>query len=63
MNSKTAMLAAAIGSLFVMTTRSTVAADDPTTEKCYGIAKAGKNDCAGPGHVCTGLAKTDGDPD
>jgi uncharacterized membrane protein len=63
MNSKTVMLAAAVGSLFVLSTRSTVAADDPTTEKCYGIAKAGKNDCAGPGHVCTGLAKTDGDPD
>jgi uncharacterized membrane protein len=27
------------------------------------VAKAGKNDCAGPGHVCAGLAKTDADPD
>jgi uncharacterized membrane protein len=24
------------------------------TEKCYGIAQAGKNDCAGPGHSCAG---------
>jgi uncharacterized membrane protein len=24
------------------------------TEKCYGIAQAGKNDCAGPGHGCAG---------
>ncbi len=31
-------------------------------EKCYGVVKAGKNDCAGPGHTCQGQAKTDGDP-
>ncbi len=33
------------------------AADDPTTEKCYGIAKAGKNDCAGAQHACSGQSK------
>jgi uncharacterized membrane protein len=27
------------------------------TEKCYGIAKAGKNDCAGPSHACAGQSK------
>jgi|HubBroStandDraft_6_1064221.scaffolds.fasta_scaffold472222_2 uncharacterized membrane protein len=63
MNSKTAMLAAAVGSLFTLAAHSIFAADDPTTEKCYGVAKAGKNDCAGPGHVCAGLAKIDGNPD
>jgi uncharacterized membrane protein len=63
MNSKTVMLAAAVGSLFALGARSIPAADDPTTERCYGVAKAGKNDCAGPGHVCAGLAKKDGDPD
>jgi uncharacterized membrane protein len=63
MNSKTAMLAAAIGSLFALRPPVLAAADDPATEKCYGVAKAGKNDCAGPGHVCSGLAKTDADPD
>jgi uncharacterized membrane protein len=32
-------------------------------EKCYGIAKAGMNDCANLSgtHSCAGLAKTDGD--
>jgi uncharacterized membrane protein len=63
MNSKTAMLAAAVGSLFALRPPALVAADDPKTEKCYGVAKAGKNDCAGPGHVCSGLAKTDANPD
>ncbi len=30
------------------------------TEKCYGVAMAGKNDCAaGPGTSCAGTSKTD----
>jgi uncharacterized membrane protein len=62
MNSKTVMLMAAVGSLVALNAPAIRAADDPTTEKCYGVAKAGKNDCAGPGHVCAGLAKTDGNP-
>ncbi|MEW5882054.1 MAG: DUF2282 domain-containing protein [Pseudomonadota bacterium] len=29
-------------------------------ERCYGVAKAGQNDCAaGPGTTCAGTAKTD----
>ncbi len=34
-------------------------------EKCYGIAKAGKNDCANASgtHSCAGQAKTDNAPD
>jgi uncharacterized membrane protein len=31
-------------------TAQTVAA----TEKCYGVAQAGKNDCAAAGHACAG---------
>ena len=31
-------------------------------EKCYGVVKAGKNDCAGSGHSCQGQAKKDSDP-
>ena len=33
-------------------------------EKCYGVAKAGKNDCSSArkgSHSCAGAAKTDGD--
>ena len=36
------------------------AADASKTEKCYGVAKAGKNDCAANGHSCAGQAKADG---
>ena len=33
------------------------------TEKCYGIAKAGKNDCASTGNnSCGGTSKVNGDP-
>ena len=63
MTKKTAILAAAIGSL-VAIAGPALSADDakkPATEKCYGVAKAGKNDCAGPAHSCTGLSKKDGD--
>lgn len=32
----------------------------PATEKCYGIAKAGANDCAaGPGTSCAGSSTRD----
>jgi uncharacterized membrane protein len=32
------------------------------TVKCYGVAKAGQNDCATSSHACAGVAKTDNDP-
>jgi uncharacterized membrane protein len=35
-------------------------AENGEKEKCYGIAKAGKNDCAaGPGTSCAGTSTTD----
>lgn len=38
-------------------------AADAAKEKCYGIAKAGQNDCAAANgsHSCAGQAKTDKD--
>jgi uncharacterized membrane protein len=63
MTTKTAMLAAAIGGL-VAFTGPAFSADDakkPAMEKCYGVAKAAKNDCAAPSHSCQGMAKKDGD--
>lgn len=40
------------------------AADKKDMEKCYGVAKAGKNDCGGKGtgHACQGHATKSGDP-
>jgi uncharacterized membrane protein len=64
MNTKTAILAAAIGGLVACAGSAAFAADDAkqgATEKCYGVAKAGQNECAGPAHSCQGLSKKDGD--
>lgn len=36
-------------------------AADAGKEKCFGVVKAGKNDCAGNGHSCAGQATVDGD--
>ena len=33
------------------------------TEKCYGIAKSGRNDCQTDKSSCAGTAKKDGQPD
>jgi uncharacterized membrane protein len=40
------------------------AADPAGKEKCYGISKAGQNDCANATgtHACSGQAKKDNDP-
>jgi uncharacterized membrane protein len=64
MNTKKAILAAAIGGLVACAGPAAFAADDAkagATEKCYGVAKAGKNQCAGPAHSCEGLSKKDAD--
>lgn len=43
---------------------ASVHAEEKAKEKCYGIAKAGQNDCANLSgtHSCAGQAKTDNDP-
>jgi uncharacterized membrane protein len=48
----------AIGTLVVSS--QAMAEDKPAVEKCYGVAKAGKNDCAGAAHSCAGQSKADG---
>jgi uncharacterized membrane protein len=58
MSSKTVILTAAIGSLFALA-GPVFAADDANSEKCYGVAKAGKNDCAGGAHACAGQSTKD----
>jgi len=44
------------GATFLASTQGAAAA----TEKCYGVAMAGKNDCAaGPGTTCAGTSTID----
>lgn len=42
---------------------TTAQADVPQMEKCYGIVKAGKNDCQTNSNACAGTAKKDGQKD
>ncbi|HSG66100.1 MAG TPA: DUF2282 domain-containing protein [Gammaproteobacteria bacterium] len=59
-----ALVATAVTGLFAVYQLAALAqpAKEPTFthEKCYGIAKAGKNDCAANGHACQAQAKQDG---
>lgn len=63
MNKRQFLVAAAIAGIAAAAAAPGFAAD-ADKEKCYGIAKAGANDCAnGAGtHSCAGQSKTDNDP-
>jgi len=65
--SNKALIAMALAGL--VTSAVAVAADEAKapvkkTEKCWGVAKAGQNDCAtkNGSHSCAGQAKKDNDP-
>jgi uncharacterized membrane protein len=61
------LIASAIASVFTLglATANAPAADAPKMEKCFGVAKAGKNDCAvkGSSHSCAGQSAKDGEKD
>ena len=62
MNKRQFLLAAALAG--IAATGATVAqAGDDSKDKCFGVAKAGGNDCASVTgtHSCAGQAKTDND--
>ena len=69
MNSKRALIRSALAGVIAMGLGQSQAATahdgQPAAgkEKCYGIAKAGKNDCGTATHACAGLAKKDNAPD
>lgn len=54
------VLATAIALTFIGGSTSAFAAKDDM-EKCYGIVKAGKNDCKTATNSCVGHAEKDGD--
>lgn len=55
----------ALASVLALGLAGHAAAQDSGKEKCYGIAKAGQNDCANlsGSHSCAGQSKTDKSPD
>ncbi|MES3010901.1 MAG: DUF2282 domain-containing protein [Pseudomonadota bacterium] len=58
-----AMIAAAATVLSTLLVASPAMAQEKAKEKCYGIAKAGQNDCANlaGSHSCAGQSKADND--
>jgi uncharacterized membrane protein len=55
-----AIAAIAMTAGIAATLAAPVQAAKPEMEKCYGVAKAGKNDCAaGPGTSCAGTSTRD----
>ena len=58
--SKTSILAAGAFALAVAGVAATTPAEAQKREQCYGVSKAGQNDCAaGPGTTCAGTSKVD----
>ncbi len=55
-----ALSSAIAAGIFLATANDAVAGPKYKAEKCYGVSKAGKNDCAaGPGTSCAGTATVD----
>jgi uncharacterized membrane protein len=71
MNKRQVLIAAALASVCAISAGSAAAAEagagsataKAEKEKCFGVAKAGQNDCAtaNGSHSCAGQAKTDKD--
>ncbi|HEY1888094.1 MAG TPA: DUF2282 domain-containing protein [Roseiarcus sp.] len=67
MNAKSAItaatLACSLAAALATSTKAGPAPAQPGADKCYGIALAGKNDCAaGAGTSCAGTSTVDYDP-
>jgi uncharacterized membrane protein len=54
------LLATAVTSAVAITAAG--AADEEKYEACYGVAKAGHNDCKSSTHICAGKGTADRDP-
>ena len=63
MNHRNIVVTTAIGSLFALGSLGAAAADKAPVEKCYGVVKAGKNDCQTSKSACAGTATKDSQKD
>lgn len=65
MNKKKLISSIVLGVSAIALTSSPALAKDKVLEKCYGVVKAGQNDCADKkqAHSCAGAAKVDGSKD
>ena len=64
MSKNNALIAVALASLMSSGIAAAADAGSAKMEKCYGVAKAGQNDCASKtgGHSCAGQSKKDLSP-
>ncbi len=64
MDTNTIIRTAVLGLVALSAEGTAFAAEPASKEKCYGISKAGQNDCANATgtHACSGQAKQDNDP-
>lgn len=64
MNKRQILLSAALAGAVALVGSAQAADDHKNQEKCFGISKAGKNDCAtaNGSHSCAGQAKADNLP-
>ncbi len=57
------LVASALATAIGITTSISAQADGAKNEKCYGIAKAGQNDCATANNSCAGTTTNDSQKD
>ena len=62
-NSKVTVASAITGLFALFVVSGAAMAGKPGMEKCYGVAKAGKNDCQTNTSACAGSSKTDNQKD
>lgn len=61
MKTKRILTTAALAGIIGLAATQAAQAEQAASEKCYGVVKAGKNDCGANGHSCAGHAAKDGD--
>ena len=59
------IISSALAGLIAVASAGTAMAEEKGKEKCYGVAKAGQNDCASAtgSHSCAGQSKVDKAPE
>lgn len=63
MKNSHALITTAIGGLLALAASPAVLAQAEKMEKCYGVVKAGKNDCQTAASACAGTSKKDNQKD
>ncbi len=59
----TALIASAMATVIALAASVAAKAEDAKNEKCFGVAKAGQNDCATASNSCAGTSTRDAQKD